>query len=89
MSTTIKAKWVNTRKRHYCTGCNRSQPVGSRLMNHVAIFYGDLCNNYYCEPCDEVSKTLDPGDEFGCGDLLEGWQYLEPKPSDWLPRGFI
>lgn len=81
-------RWVVARKPHTCFGCLQRQPVGARLSYGVGVFDGDFYADYFCEPCQAVLDDMpseDQADGVFAGTLLDGWPYLEPRPSDWRP----
>ena len=67
------SKWVKTRKEHWCHGCCRKFPVGSRLNYCSGLFDGEFYSCYYCKVCDDYinEHRKDFEDGIAEGDVKE------------------
>ncbi len=81
-------KWVVTRKVQRCWGCEKRQPVGSRLLRWTSLFDGSWNSGYLCEPCDEIFDGMQHWEQEECssGSLREYWPDMLTPPATWLPE---
>ena len=78
MSILISSKKVKTRKPHYCFGCARKFPAGTK-MQYNTVVDDNIFNTYICQTCLEVMDNMEYGDEFCYGDLRDDALELEGK----------
>jgi hypothetical protein len=69
MSTTLKNKYVKTRKPHRCWGCGQKFESGRTMKYVVNVDSGDFSSGYWCLACDryldKYGSDYDDGIAFG------------------------
>lgn len=76
--TVIKQKMVLTRKEHFCHGCARKLPKGTKMEVITSAESGSIYSDYWCEVCTAYwNKHMNNGDEIGFGELIS------EDPSRW------
>lgn len=86
MSKILRYKLVKTRKPHVCFGCGRCFEPPCRMISAAAAVGGIVESYYLCESCDEVTRDLEPWEEFGFGDLREAALEYE-KEQNTIVKG--
>lgn len=89
--TIIKQNSVKTRKEHYCFGCARKMPKGSKMESITSVDGGDISTVYWCDVCHEYwNEHMSYGDEIGYGELRgedrEGWELIQKKVEAQLDK---
>lgn len=79
MSDLLRYKLVKTRKPHVCFGCGRKFVPPANMFAAACADGGRVDSYYLCETCDEVTKSMEYGDEFGFSDLREDALALEEE----------
>lgn len=79
-------KIVTTRKLHYCHGCAREMPIGSRLKKTALVDAGEFQSSYWCDTCvDYWAEYMTDDDSINMGDLRNndprGWEEFHRKRS--------
>lgn len=83
MSKILRYKLVKTRKPHVCFGCGRCFEPPCSMISAAAAYDGTVESYYLCKSCNEVaSSDLEPGEEFGFGDLREAALEYEKEQKD-------
>lgn len=74
----LRWKKVKTRKEHFCWGCARKFPIGSRLESGVSVYERKLYSVYWCETCQKIlNENYDSDDTFGFGELGKNDEQLK------------
>lgn len=79
--TIINSKVVKTRKEHYCTGCARKMPKGSKMEAVTGVDGGSIATSYWCIVCQTYwNKYMTYEDEVIFGELRsedkDGWEEI-------------
>ena len=80
----LRNKTVTIRKEHYCYGCSRKMPVGTKMQYIVGVDNGDLRSSYWCDICQEYwgeYQRYDDECEFGGlkSNDPEGWEEIREE----------
>ena len=70
----LKNQKVNTRKPHFCYGCNVSYPSKTIMRVYEEVQEGKVLTTYFCSKCDEITKdwTIDDWESVTyAGEILE------------------
>lgn len=52
----LRENYVVTKKAHFCTGCGRLFPSGTKMRMQVISDRPDFYNSYLCETCQIIWK---------------------------------
>jgi hypothetical protein len=79
------------RKSHHCAGCGVKYPIGTKMVNTVGKFDGQLQNSYWCYPCNNFLREhwQDLEEGIAMGDVFEFPDYKEYREQYNDKNGLI